>query len=95
MRVGWLLALDNMARHEQQHQLYELTAASTSSATEHTTMPPDELEEVHAVDARLHKRTLRKLDCLLLPFLALLFLFNALDKSNVRILWTERERNMG
>ena len=85
MRVGSLLAPDNMADHE--HQLYELTAASSASATEHdtTTMPPDELEETCAVDARLHKRTLRKLDCLLLPFLALLFLFNALDKSNVRI----------
>ena len=34
-------------------------------------------------DAGLHRRTLRKLDWLLLPFLALLFLFNALDKSNV------------
>ncbi|KAI4906015.1 hypothetical protein J4E90_010974 [Alternaria incomplexa] len=70
-----------MADHE--HQVYELTAASSASATEHDTMPPDELEETCAVDARLHKRTLRKLDCLLLPFLALLFLFNALDKSNI------------
>lgn len=83
MRVGSLLAPDNMADHE--HQLYELTAASSVSATEHDTMPPDELEETCAVDARLHKRTLRKLDCLLLPFLALLFLFNALDKSNVGV----------
>lgn len=38
--------------------------------------------ELH-VDPELHRRTLRKLDCLLLPFLALLFLFNSLDKSNV------------
>ena len=83
MRVGDLLAPDNMADHE--HQLYELTATTSSSATEHDTMLPDELEETCAVDARLHKRTLRKLDRLLLPFLALLFLFNALDKSNARI----------
>lgn len=33
--------------------------------------------------SRLHRRTLLKLDVLLLPFLALLFLFNSLDKSNV------------
>jgi|TARA_R110002003_G_scaffold143_11_gene13265 hypothetical protein len=46
-------------------------------------MPPDEAEESLTVDPRLHHRTLRKLDYLLLPFLALLFLFNALDKSNV------------
>lgn len=32
---------------------------------------------------RLHRRTLLKLDCLLLPFLATLFLFNALDKANI------------
>jgi MFS family permease len=66
-----------------EHQQYELTAAPSFLATATTTMPPDELEDFHAVDSRLHKRTLRKLDCLLLPFLALLFLFNALDKSNV------------
>ena len=46
-------------------------------------MPPDEAEEAYAVDPRLHRRTLAKLDCLLLPFLALFFLFNALDKANV------------
>jgi len=31
----------------------------------------------------LNKKTVRKLDLILLPFLALLFLFNSLDKSNV------------
>ena len=46
-------------------------------------MPPDEVEESDFVDLRLHRSTLLKLDCLLLPFLALLFLFNALDKANV------------
>ncbi|KAF2194956.1 MFS general substrate transporter [Zopfia rhizophila CBS 207.26] len=40
--------------------------------------PPDPQHQ-----KRLHKRTLLKLDCLLLPFLALLFLFNSLDKSNI------------
>jgi hypothetical protein len=33
----------------------------------------------------LNTRTLRKLDFILLPFLALLFLFNSLDRSNVGI----------
>lgn len=59
-----------------QHQ-YELTEALASGASP-SKMPLDEL-----VDPRLHKRTLLKLDCLLLPFLALLFLFNALDKANI------------
>jgi hypothetical protein len=31
----------------------------------------------------LNKSTLKKLDFILLPFLALLFLFNSLDRSNV------------
>jgi hypothetical protein len=46
-------------------------------------MPRDEYVEMAEQDSDLHKRTLRKLDLLLLPFLALLFLFNSLDKSNV------------
>jgi hypothetical protein len=65
-------------------QSFELTAAPARSRT----MPRDEVEGADFVDARLHRRTLLKLDCLLLPFLALLFLFNALDKANVSILQT-------
>ncbi|EDU39624.1 MFS general substrate transporter [Pyrenophora tritici-repentis] len=61
--------------------MYELTESSPSRTS--PTMPTEVLEESHAVDPRLHRRTLLKLDCLLLPFLALLFLFNALDKSNI------------
>ncbi|KAL1636082.1 hypothetical protein SLS56_001434 [Neofusicoccum ribis] len=38
-------------------------------------LSPDEEE--------LNRRTVRKLDAILLPFLALLFLFNSLDKSNI------------
>lgn len=41
---------------------------------------------------RVHKRTLVKLDTLLLPFLALLFLFNSLDKSNVGADETESDK---
>ena len=33
----------------------------------------------------LDRRTVRKLDFILLPFLALLFLFNSLDRSNVSV----------
>ena len=39
------------------------------------------MADVH--DQRLQKSTLRKLDLILLPFLALLFLFNSLDKANI------------
>ncbi|KAI8936669.1 hypothetical protein NX059_007066 [Plenodomus lindquistii] len=78
---------------EHQHQIYELarvsahasgppTASASASASAHA-MPPDEQEQNDAPDIRLHRRTVLKLDCLLLPFLALLFLFNALDKANI------------
>lgn len=60
----------------QQHEL------SRISATRHTMLDNDEDEPPNAT-SHLHKRTLLKLDTLLLPFLALLFLFNSLDKSNV------------
>jgi hypothetical protein len=36
-----------------------------------------------AEEVELNRRTVRKLDFILLPFLALLFLFNSLDRSNV------------
>ena len=67
---------------------YELMPArSRSQASQRTNMAPDEAgddrEDEYLVDPKLHQRTLWKLDCLLLPFLALLFLFNALDKANV------------
>jgi len=65
---------------------FELTAISPQTSLH--SMPPDEAEETFAVDAKVHRRTLLKLDYLLLPFLALLFLFNSLDKSNVRSLTT-------
>lgn len=61
---------------------FELTEASPSQASARA-MPPEDAEEPRFADPHLHRRTLLKLDCLLLPFLALLFLFNALDKANV------------
>lgn len=72
-------------------QLYEL-ASSPSEASPHAQPPSMSSEHDEEADEEmeyendviLHRRTLRKLDFLLLPFLALLFLFNSLDKSNVR-----------
>jgi hypothetical protein len=78
MRKGIVLATDHSMADEE----YELAEAPTSRASG-STMALDFVEETRTVDARLHKRTLLKLDCLLLPVLALLFLFNALDKANV------------
>ena len=48
----------------------------------------DNDEDDHSIaTSRLHRRTLLKLDTLLLPFLALLFLFNSLHKSNVSFVY--------
>jgi hypothetical protein len=73
-------------------QSFELTPAPTRASRR--AMPPDEAEEEYAVDPRVHGRTLLKLDCLLLPFLALLFLFNALDKANVSLLPSAASREL-
>ncbi|KAJ4360683.1 uncharacterized protein N0V89_001250 [Didymosphaeria variabile] len=64
---------------EEPAEEHELDALNETSAT----MPPEDAADVARHDEQLHKRTLRKLDFLLLPFLALLFLFNSLDKSNI------------
>jgi hypothetical protein len=71
------MAEDSAEDSAEQHELHVLHDTRA-------TMPPDELADAAAHDEQLHRRTLRKLDFLLLPFLALLFLFNSLDKSNVR-----------
>jgi hypothetical protein len=57
-----------MRAHGEQ---YELTRTALPTAP-NATMPPEEAGESGDVDSELHKRTLRKLDFLLLPFLALL-----------------------
>lgn len=64
---------------------YELAATSDARRSRANTMDGQEVEAQQQYDAAVHRSTLRKLDCLLLPFLALLFLFNSLDKSNVRV----------
>ncbi|KAH8708551.1 major facilitator superfamily domain-containing protein [Phaeosphaeriaceae sp. PMI808] len=73
-----------MTDAQQLVQSLELRAVASQTPSRFTIMaPPGEAETVHSIDVALHRRTLLKLDCLLLPFLALLFLFNALDKSNI------------
>lgn len=71
---------------EEPAEEHELDALNQTSAT----MPPEDAADVARHNEQLHRRTLRKLDFLLLPFLALLFLFNSLDKSNVRAPPTSR-----
>jgi hypothetical protein len=63
----------------EQHELSRISAPRAPART----MRENDDDEQHNTTSRLHKRTLLKLDTLLLPFLALLFLFNSLDKSNV------------
>lgn len=63
-------------------QTFELAQASPRASR--TMATRDEADDDSlSIDPRLHNRTLRKLDWVLLPFLAILFLFNAIDKSNV------------
>lgn len=76
------------AEEAEQHELEALNDTDTPA-----TMPPEDAADVAQHDEELHRRTLRKLDFLLLPFLALLFLFNSLDKSNVRIRGSMHTRN--
>ncbi|KAF3047953.1 hypothetical protein E8E11_009153 [Didymella keratinophila] len=63
----------------EQHELSRISAPQAPART----MLENDDDEQHNTTSRLHKRTLLKLDTLLLPFLALLFLFNSLDKSNI------------
>lgn len=67
-----------------EYELNRTASPTRRDATDAPTMPADGLDDDDGRAAALHRRTLRKLDFLLLPFLALLFLFNSLDKSNVR-----------
>jgi hypothetical protein len=79
-----------------QDEGYELAERSHPSATEDypptrsvVSMETDGLvvdEDVHyrgKDHEQLNRRTLRKLDFILLPFLCTLFLLNSLDKSNI------------
>lgn len=64
--------------HEQQDTL--------DGASENTMMINDDTNDAARdtdFDGELNRRTVRKLDFILLPFLAILFLLNSLDKSNI------------
>lgn len=83
-----------------QHEALELQRLpSTSTSSLHSTEAEDDEHELTMTDyapihagklddeatKELNRRTVRKLDFILLPFLALLFLFNSLDRSNVSL----------
>lgn len=77
---------------EEEHEL-----SSISTAVHLAASAPDNNVDAHANnmsedqlsarltrhEALLDRQTVRKLDLILLPFLALLFLFNSLDRANV------------
>ncbi|TID23977.1 putative beta-glucosidase A [Venturia nashicola] len=82
----------------RKHEAIELQRIpSTSTSSEHSTEAEDDEYELTMTDyapihaatpydeatKELNRRTVRKLDFILLPFLALLFLFNSLDRSNI------------
>jgi hypothetical protein len=56
----------------EQYELTRTASPTAPNATMPPDGPPDEVDGPAQVDSDLHKRTLRKLDFLLLPFLALL-----------------------
>ncbi|KAK5110990.1 hypothetical protein LTR62_005365 [Meristemomyces frigidus] len=81
-------------REEHELDTLPLTAAGQAVMEERDQeassplMTPNDMPEVDsqqdtAYEHRLDRRTVRKLDFILLPFLALLFLLNSLDKSNI------------
>lgn len=75
-----VLARPSTMADGEQHELSLLSSLATPART---MLDSDDEETTPTPTSRLHRRTLLKLDTLLLPFLALLFLFNSLDKSNV------------
>ncbi|KAF2101231.1 MFS general substrate transporter, partial [Rhizodiscina lignyota] len=73
------------------HELDQVDARASDSLSgeRHTPMSSPDINgntqqmPSDVIDPSLDRRTKRKLDFILLPFLALLFLFNSLDKSNI------------
>ncbi|WPG98480.1 Hypothetical protein R9X50_00127100 [Acrodontium crateriforme] len=71
---------------EETEMLAHQSTDIMTGATEHTMMlniDPNDATRDTAFDGELNRRTVRKLDFILLPFLAILFLLNSLDKSNI------------
>ena len=80
----------------QDEDSYELATRSNTTVPERQSPPPrraNSMETDNLIDGdtpsrgkdhdQLNRRTLRKLDVILLPFLCMLFLLNSLDKSNI------------
>ena len=79
----------------QDEDSYELATRSNTSIAERQSSPrrANSMETDNLIDGdtpgrgkdhdQLNRRTLRKLDFILLPFLCTLFLLNSLDKSNI------------
>ena len=78
----------------QDEDSYELATRSTTTIAERQSSPhrANSMETDYLIDGDtptrgkdydLNRRTLRKLDFILLPFLCALFLLNSLDKSNI------------
>lgn len=61
----------------------EREETAVGSPQPHDDNEPNDVNHDTESQRRLNKRTIRKLDFILLPFLALLFLLNSLDKSNI------------
>lgn len=79
----------------QDEDSYELATRSNTTTAERQSPPSraNSMETDNLIDGdaprrdkdqdQLNRRTLRKLDFILLPFLCTLFLLNSLDKSNI------------
>lgn len=78
----------------QDEDSYELPTRSTTTIAERQSPPrrANSMETDYLIDGDtpsrgkdhdLNRRTIRKLDFMLLPFLCTLFLLNSLDKSNI------------
>lgn len=65
------------------HDDHELQALHTASPEETMLRRTSATAETMTTQEELGRRTVRKLDFTLLPFLALLFMLNSLDKSNI------------
>ena len=74
------IELDSLHQSEE-----EIEAGLAAHTIMQSVSQPDALhEDLEATyETQLNKRTVRKLDFILLPFLALLFLLNSLDKTNI------------
>ncbi|KAM0720588.1 hypothetical protein Q7P37_004724 [Cladosporium fusiforme] len=70
---------DSVSEAGTEHVSEASQSVTMESEVEVNSDPRDSIE----YDERLHRRTLRKLDFILLPFLSTLFLLNSIDKSNV------------